>query len=508
MIDDALATPLSRLARLLDRDPGSGPLVARLYHRLLGLMFLVAFLSLGAQVRELIGQRGLLPLAAFLDRARGDLSLAGFPTLFWISAGDHLLTLGLWVGALLALAALCGLRPRLSLALSTVLYLSYATACRTFTSFQWDNLLLECGALALLLPRDRRARWIHFLVRVLLFKLYFESGIAKWQSHLHDWHDGSAMTFYYETAPLPTWLGWYAHALPAWWHRVESWATLGFELLVPFAIFGPRLARRAAFVLFTAFQGVNAATANYGFFCYLAAVLHVFLLDDDDLQRAQAWVRAKLRRPSPTKQAPPARSRFRAGVGRCTALIVTPLYLAISLAEGLVHFARGDGWDGFAEAIAPLRERIEPWRLCNTYHLFGHITRERIEPEIQTFDGARWTARDLRHKAGDPLRAPGFAAPHQPRLDFQLWFYGLSFQRATPEYVATLIDRLCHDPSAVERLFAASLPAKPEAVRIAFHRYYFTTRDERRATGAWWRRELIGASRSLSCGGEESPTEP
>src|SRR5256885_8382782 len=43
----------------------------------------------------------------------------------------------------------------------------------------------------------------HLLLRVLLFKLYFESGIAKWQSGLHDWHDGSAMTFYYETAPLP-----------------------------------------------------------------------------------------------------------------------------------------------------------------------------------------------------------------------------------------------------------------------------------------------------------------
>src|SRR5207244_2713248 len=83
----------------------------------------------------------------------------------------------------------------------------------TFLSFQWDNLLLECGALASLLPGDRSdppARVVHVLFRLLLWKLYFESGIAKWQSHLGDWIDGSAMLHYYETAPLPTLLGWFS----------------------------------------------------------------------------------------------------------------------------------------------------------------------------------------------------------------------------------------------------------------------------------------------------------
>ena len=86
----------------------------------------------------------------------------------------------------------------------------------------------------------RPAPLVHFLFRLVLFKLYFESGVAKWQSDLGDWQDGSAMTYYYETAPLPTWLAFTAHHLPVWWHHLESRATLALELAVPFLIFGPR----------------------------------------------------------------------------------------------------------------------------------------------------------------------------------------------------------------------------------------------------------------------------
>jgi hypothetical protein len=140
-------------------------------------------------------------------------------------------------------------------------------------------------------------------------------------------------------------------------------------------------------------------------------------------------------------------------------------------------------------------------RLINTYHLFQAITRDRIEPEFQTSadGGQTWTAHDLRHKAGDPARAPDFVAPHQPRVDFQLWFYGLAFERREPAYVAMLVERMCNDPAAVGPLFRAALPEHPDAVRIVYWRYSFTTRAERRATGAWWRRETVGATRAVPC---------
>src|SRR5262249_42142690 len=156
------------------------------------------------------------------------------------------------------------------------------------------------------------------------------------------------------------------------------------------------------------------------------------------------------------------------------AAVVTVVFFSVSAVDAVLSFS---GSPALARALQPLQERYDPWRLVNTYHLFGHITRDRIEPQFETFDGQTWTEHDFRYKAGATDRPPSFVAPHQPRVDFQLWFYGLSFQHGTPAYVAELLDRLCHDPSAVQSLFSAPLPEKPEAVRIVFWRYRFSTPD-------------------------------
>jgi hypothetical protein len=508
-------------ARAADVAGGSGPVVGDLFRRVLALIFVIAWLSLGWQVRLLIGAHGLMPLSELLDAARDQagtgLSFWDFPTVFWWFHSDGALLAGIALGLLLALGALAGVRPRLCFALSTALYLSYATAGRTFLSFQWDNLLLECGMLASFLPAGRAAPLVHFLFRVVLFKLYFESGVAKWQSPLHDWQDGSAMTLYYETAPLPTWLAWRAHNLPLAWHHFESRATLFLELVVPLAVFGPRRARLAAAAMLTVFQAANVATANYGFFCYLAAALHLFLLDDRDLLRARRGL-ARLgrrigRRPRAAADtraagAPPTWARdgrprwrwprARSKLGTAGARLGALGFVLISAVQALFHFT----------AVGPTLSRLQPvmqlgqtWRLIGTYHLFAAITRERIEPEFQTSDdgGVTWTAQPLWHKAGDPARAPDFVAPHQPRVDFQLWFYGLGYARREPAYVDALIEHLCAEPAAVQPLFRAPLPARPAAVRIAYWRYHFTTAAARRASGNWWRREWIGATRTIPC---------
>jgi hypothetical protein len=500
---------------------GSGPATAALFHRLFAVVSLGAWLSLGSQVRVLLGSRGLLPVGEFMDavRADGGVTVFDLPTVFWRFHSDGLLVGGTILGALLAVAALAGLRPRLCFALSTALYLSYAVVGRDFLSFQWDNLLLECGLLAAFLPAGRKAPLVHFLFRLLLFKLYFESGVAKWQSPLRDWQDGSAMTYYYETAPLPTWLAFTAHHLPAWWHHLESRATLVLELVVPFLIFGPRRARLAAGFSFAFFQICNAATANYGFFCYLAAALSVFLLDDADVERAGARLASYLPvriRPGVTRLLslhrplagqPPPRPVALRWLGRAGAALL----VLVSLVGGLYEFTE----PGPALAVAaPLFELNQRFRLVNTYHLFASITRERIEPELQTLaegadlsradeqsagtDGG-WTAQDLWHKPGDPRRAPDFVAPHQPRVDFQLWFYGLAFQRREPAYVSTLVERMCEDPAAVQPLFRHPLPPRPAAVRLVYWQYQFASVAEHRATGAWWRRARVALSRAIPC---------
>lgn len=502
---------------------GSGADVAWTFHRALALVFLAAWLSLGAQVRLLIGARGLLPLADLVEAARatapGGLELRAFPSWLVLAPRDGVLVGGAVAGITLAVLSLAGVATRLCVAAQTILYLGYAVACRTFLGFQWDNLLIEAGTLATFLPPGRAAPVAHFLFRALLFKLYFESGLAKWQSPVGDWRDGSAMTFYYQTAPLPTALAWFAHHLPAAWHHFESRATLAMELVVPFAAFGPRRARVAAAVALTSFQLANAATANYGFFCYLSAALHLFLLDDADVRgwrgrlahllpavsarvgRIAAW-----RPPSPLFALSclrwlhlPLLPWRRRAVTVLGALGATA-WVTLSLTEGAFLFAGADPASRAARPLTALLELEQPFRVVDSYHLFAAITRERIEPELQVeTEPGQWRALDFKYKPGPLERPPPLVAPHQPRVDFLLWFYGLSFKRRQPAYMTALLDRLCEDPAAVASLFTTTTPLHVRAVRIAFWDYRFTTPAERRATSAWWARRDVGAGPSIPC---------
>lgn len=513
-----------------------------LFERWLSATFVVAWLSLGSQVELLAGSRGLVPFGELLKQfqAAGGVDWTDFPSLFLFGVNDSVLRAGCILGALSSALALFGVLPRLLLAMNVVGYLSYTVACSLFLSFQWDNLLLECGFLAVVTaltangaPRVAHEReqepwraawdivsggsWRVFLFRVVLFKLYFESGLAKYQSILGDWLDGSAMTYYYETAPLPTPLAWYAHALPVTWHHLESWATLAFEILGALFVFSPRVTRLALAAVLTAFQVVNIATANYGFFSTLSIGLHVFLLDESDLWRAHAFVLRRVRRVAKGRAAlrrlrrvQSASHRFVDGtrftaraVGRvpvrvrtAVAALVATIYVGVSFASGVRHFV---SWDAELPLFTSLGRTLDPFRMINTYHLFAQITRERVEPEFLTFDGHTWTAQPLHYKPGPLDRSPPFVAPHQPRVDFQLWFYGLSYRRGPPLYVVNLLRRMCADPQAVAPLFVGVLPQAPEAVRVAFDQYHFTTPEERQRTGNVWKREPVGNPRTLQC---------
>lgn len=474
--------------------PGSGPLTARLFHGALAAVLIAAWSSLGVQIEALIGSRGLLPIDASLRAldASDQLGFWDLPTLFWLGATDFLIGLGVLVGVVLAVFALIGLWPRVCFALSAALYLSYSVAGDVFTAFQWDNLLVESCALAALLPIDRARPLVHFMFRVLLFKLYFESGIAKWQSHLGDWQDGSAMTFYFETAPLPTPLAWYAHHLPQAFLRALSWATLWIELVVPFLVFGPRRARLVALVTFSGFQLLNTLTANYGFFTYLSLTLHLFLLDDAHLarlaRRLPHWV---LGDPSGSSLRPPV---FDDASQRTLFSMLASGYVVLSLIGALAAFAPRTLGPGLLRQAYGL---ASTFRVDNAYHLFAHITRERIEPTFEVQQGDRWIELQLPWKAGDPTRAPRVVAPHQPRLDFRLWFYGLSARHGAPEYVQNLVARLCRDPESVQGLFETTLPVRPDAVRIRFYRYRFSSTDEHAKHGTWWTRQEVTTLRAI-----------
>ena len=479
--------------------------IAWLFLRLLGLTYLAAFLSLGVQVIGLIGRDGLLPLGEFLDAARRSLGPARFaalPTVFWAASSDLALRAGIAAGVLGALALALDLAPRLMAVLLWALYLSFATAGRDFLSFQWDNLLLESGFLAIFLapghllpcrPAAARARaaepprLLLFLFRWLLFRLLFESGLAKLLTGDPAWRDLSAMQSYFETAPLPTWIGWHAHQLPPAALQALALLTLAVELAGPFAVLGPRRVRAAFLPVHVAFQLAILLTANYGFFNYLALALGLFLLDDGHLGRPAA----------------PLAGARRSGLGRALlAAALAAVIVPLSALEFASMWMPDERLPRVLRPLARVREAAAPFRSVNRYHLFATMTLRRLEVEIQgTADGENWEAYEFRVKPGDPRRAPPFVAPHQPRLDFQLWFLTLG-GGGTPPYFVNLLRRLCAAPERMAGFFARDpfAHAPPAAIRVAGYRYRMASREERRQGGVWWTREALGFIGSMRCG--------
>ena len=188
------------------RQESSAPAaLQRLVQRAVLGVCVLAWASLCVQLLPMIGARGLLPVQPWLAElsARG-VGLAELPTWTWLASSDGALLAGGLSGLALSAIGALGFAPRVCAAISGALYLGLALACRDLLSFQWDNLLIESCFLLALTPSDRESPLSLWLLRLLVFKLYFLSGVAKWQSHLGDWQDGSAMVAYYQTAPLPT----------------------------------------------------------------------------------------------------------------------------------------------------------------------------------------------------------------------------------------------------------------------------------------------------------------
>jgi predicted DCC family thiol-disulfide oxidoreductase YuxK len=488
---------LTRLARGWPEVGGHTPsrtIVRRLFLWALALVYLDAFLSLLVQVRGLVGERGLLPVAELLDYVRVRVPDARrfwlLPTLFWIDTSDAALVAACVAGSALALLLALEVAPALVLAVMWAAYLSLACAGQVFMGYQWDALLLETGLLSVLLapwtarPTTARAAPVPggalWLLRFLLFRLTLGSGLVKLLSGDPSWRQLTALRVHYETQPLPTWVGWYAHQLPGIVHTVAAALMFLVELLVPFLVFGPARLRRGAFGALAAVQLAIALTGNYGFFNLLTLALCLLVLDDDDLP---AWIRRRFTAREPTPWRPARAGRVRVAAGLLLALL------------GLVTFLEGVRvrlpWPG---PVRTLQRALSPFAFVNAYGLFAVMTTSRPEIVIEgSRDGQAWLPYEFRWKPGDVRRAPTFVAPHQPRLDWQMWFAALGSCEDNP-WLERFLLRLKEDASPVRRLLAHDpFPDAPPAfVRAVLFDYRFTTLAERRASGAWWRREPLG----------------
>jgi lipase maturation factor 1 len=448
-------------------EPARFAVVEWIFVRLLAVIYAIAFGSLIGQIRGLLGSRGILPVADYLKAAAESAGAMRFyyvPTVFWINASDWALVGICWVGVAIAALVLAGIFERTGLAILFVLYLSLSAVGQDFLSFQWDALLLEAGFLAIFLGGSRVVVW---LFRWLLFRLMFLSGAVKLLSHDTTWRDLSALSYHYWTQPLPNRISWYMALFPAGFQKFSTGVVLGVELGIPFLIFAPRRLRIFAAWCLLGLQLMIFLTGNYTFFNLLAMALCVFLFDDRDFER---WMKAGSR----------AKAYPNAVVAGVAVLVV---------ATGLSLMA-----ETFLHVPVFIVKYMGPFEIVNSYGLFAMMTTERPEIIVEgSIDGETWVPYSFRYKPGDVARAPRWAAPYQPRLDWQMWFAALGNYRENPWFVNFAV-RLLEGSAEVRGLLEADPfgGRAPRYIRAMLYDYRFTDARERRETRNWWQREVKG----------------
>jgi hypothetical protein len=348
-----------------------------------------------------------------------------------------------------------------------VSYLSLQCGGQEFLAFQWDIQLIEALLLAAVLSMQPRVGiW---LTRLFVFRFMLLSGAVKLVSGDPTWRNFAALDVHFETQPLPTVFAWFAHQLPHGLLHAAVGATFVIELLLPFCIFLPRNARYVAAAGFIGLELLIALTGNYNFFNLLTIVLCLALLDDGAL-------RLPIKRPE----------RHSSGVASRGLIVVMAL---LGLLQIHATIARSSLWSW---EIAVLRT-VEPLQAVNTYGLFAVMTTRRDELIIEgSNDGDNWQPIQFRYKPQALEAAPRWVAPYQPRLDWQMWFAALTTRAGAPWFNYFVLRLLDGEP-AVMRLLAPSPFADhpPRLIRVLRYRYEFTTAEERRRTGEWWRREYV-----------------
>ncbi len=479
---------LTKMAWGHDPRPSRFTVARRFFSHGLGVIFFVAFASWAVQWRGLVSSQGIVPAASLMEnvsRQIGTRSYQLLPSLFWFGNSDAALQGGCIAGLVLSLALACGIWPGGCALLCWTLYLSFCSVSSPFLDFQWDTLLLETGLIAAVyLPWSFLPKWNQrtsgailgrWLVCWLNFRLMFESGVVKLSSGDSTWYDLTALHYHYETQPLPLWTAWYADQSPMWVLKLETLIVFTIELIVPFFIFAPRRLRHAAGVTLIALQVGILATGNYAFFNWLSILLCIPLFADS------IWPQKWRLRLLKTNEFPPWHGRRWVG---WTLASLAAVVLLVTGDQVISSF----GWR--LHLLDILEEPLAPLRSFNSYGLFRVMTQERPEIIIEgSEDGKIWRAYDFRWKPGDVYTRPQLVAPHQPRLDWQMWFAALGTYRENPWFINCLARLLEGSPDVLALLESNPFPdAPPKYIRAMLYQYHFTHYGD----AAWWRRELQG----------------
>ena len=486
---------MDSLSRMVNQAPGARPtywLTRFLILRLLGLIYAVAFLVAIHQIVPLIGANGLLPVGMFLNSVADALGSGGagfrrLPSLFWFGHSDSFLLTAAWIGFVLSCIVLAGYSNAMILAVLWLLYMSFVHVGQDWYGYGWEIQLLETGFLAIFLcplldmrpfPKRGPPIFIIGLFRWLTFRIMLGAGLIKIRGD-DVWRNGTALYYHFETQPLAGPLSRWFHFLPRAILKAGVWYNFLAELVAPWFIFWPRLARHIAGVVILLLQIILIASGNLSFLNWLTIVPALACFDDG------FWSKI-LPRPLVRRATDAIRKEEPSRPMLITSWVITVIIAILSI-QPLFNI------------LSPrqiMNTSFDPLDLVNTYGAFGSVGRERLNVIFEGTDDevpdekANWKAYPYKGLPVDLYKHPPQIAPYQLRLDWQIWFASMSTADEYP-WTLNLVSKLLHNDPGTVGLFAANpFPEKPPRfIRAVLYRYSFAKPGN--PDGRYWNRERI-----------------
>jgi Lipase maturation factor len=449
-----------------------------LLQRGLGCICLIAFIVALNQFRPLLGERGLLPVPIFVK----EVPFRSTPSLFYLFPRDWAFTVASWIGIVLSCLVITGIAERYSTWVSVaiwasiyLIYLSFVNVGQTFYGFGWESILLESCFFAMFLGSSRilpQAIPI-WLFRWLLFRIMFGAGLIKMRGD-PCWKDLTCLAYFNETQPMPNPLSWYLHWEPPWVGKAGVLFNHFAELIVPFFFFLPQPIAGIAGVITLLFQFTIIVSGNLSWLNWLTVVL-AFSTIDAKFLHITSTAALNFRVPSPAFQ------WTNILLAAIVALMSVPVLINMVSARQIMNTS------------------FNSFHLVGTYGAFGSITRPRYEVVVEgTSDpvitpATEWKAYEFKAKPTDLYRMPPQIAPYHLRLDWLMWFAAMSSYQQHPWFVNFVAKLLQGDRAVLSLLHSNPFPDNPpRVVRARLFEYHFTSPDEHRRTGAWWKRSYAG----------------
>ncbi|HEY5138383.1 MAG TPA: lipase maturation factor family protein, partial [Methylococcales bacterium] len=290
----------------------------------------------------------------------------------------------------------------------------------------------------------------------------------------------TALNYHYQTQPLPSPLAYYAYYLPEWFNKFCVAGVLIIDIIVPFFVFLPRRFRLFAAWSFIILQSSIILTGNYNFFNLLTILLCLFLFDDEDFEKilpAQLISTIRQKRPTPGFIANTA-----AALWTCLIFLTCATYIWIFNVK--------------QKPVEPLYSLVQitsAFSLINNYGPFAVMTTERPEIIVQgSLDGRSWQTYQFKYKPVNLDQKLSWNIPHQPRLDWQMWFAAMETPARDSWFSRFMLKLKEGSPQVLSLLASNPFPEKPPAfVRALLYRYFYTTMAQREATGQIWQREYL-----------------